>query len=135
MRMILNHCTIAHTFPAAHRRMTALPRPCHPAPAATAAFSARRLRIEMGSWLAIEAQGAAAEPVERGIEAAFRAVADVARFMHPEHPESDVAHISGALPGALVPVRPDTLKLLRFAQHLHRLSAGRFDPCLPGADG
>lgn len=95
----------------------------------------RRMRIEMGTWVVIEAHAAAAESVQRGLEAAFSAVADVARFMHPENPESDVARISAAPPGTAVPVRPDTLQVLRFAQRLHRISAGRFDPCLPGARG
>ena len=115
--------------------MTPLPRPSCLSPAPAEPVSARRMRIEMGTWVVIEAHGAAAESVQRGIEAAFAAVADVVRCMHPEHPDSDVARISAAPPGTTVPVRPDTLKLLRFAQRLHCLSAGGFDPCLPGAPG
>jgi thiamine biosynthesis lipoprotein len=108
------------------RPADALPAPAH---------GARRLRIEMGTWVAIEARAAHEDTVQRGMVAAFAVVAQLARTLHPTLPESDVARINAAACGQQVPVRPETLALLRIALRLHRLSAGFFDPCLPTAPG
>jgi thiamine biosynthesis lipoprotein len=96
---------------------------------------AQRMRVEMGTWVAIEACAAQEAAVQRGIEAAFAQVAEISRTLHPGRPESDVARINAAACGQAVPVRAATFALLRFAQHLHTLSRGFFDPCLPVAPG
>jgi FAD:protein FMN transferase len=106
-----------------------------PHPPAECAHSARRMRIEMGTFVVIEAHAPAAALLVPAIQAAFAAVADIARHMHPQHPDSDVARINAAAPGTRVAIRADTLQLLEFAQHLHDLSDGIFDPCLPGSAG
>src|SRR5580704_17931288 len=97
--------------------------------------SARRMHIEMGTWVAIEARAAQEETVQRGITAAFAVVAELSRTLHPTREQSDVARINAAACGHRVPVRAATLALLRFAQRLHQLSEGIFDPCLPTAPG
>ncbi len=96
---------------------------------------ARRLRIGMGTWVAIEARAVHEDTLEHGITSAFAAVAAVSRTLHPTQPGSDVARINEARCGQAVPVEASTLTLLRFAQRLHTLSEGVFDPCLPQAPG
>jgi thiamine biosynthesis lipoprotein len=106
-----------------------------PADTIARVHSARRMHIEMGTWVAIEACAAQEETVQRGIAAAFAVVAELARTLHPTLPQSDVARINAATGGHPVPLQAATLALLRFAQRLHRLSEGFFDPCLPAAPG
>jgi thiamine biosynthesis lipoprotein len=91
----------------------------------------RRMRIQMGTWVVIEAQAAAPESARAGIESAFAAVAEVALRLHPQHPESDLRRINCAAPGVAVRIGRSTREVLRFAQHLHARSAGIFDPSLP----
>ena len=115
--------------------MTPLPQAV-PAAASPIRHSARRMRIEMGTWVVIEAHAQRAEAVERGIGAAFGTIAALARALHPGLPESDVARINAApCGGPGVPVQPATFTLLRFVQRLHALSEGYFDPCLPTSPG
>jgi thiamine biosynthesis lipoprotein len=91
-----------------------------------------RMRPAMGTFVAIEAEG------ERGaiaIDAAFRAIAELEASLHPQRPGSDLAALNHCDPQRAIAVRPDTLALLQLAQHLHTLTDGVFDPCLPRACG
>jgi len=135
MRMILNYCIIPALPVGLPPAMKLLPqgRPADARPAH--AHSARRMRIEMGTWVAIEACARDEDTAQRGIVKAFAVVAGLSRTLHPTGPESDVARINAAACGESIPVRAATLSLLRFAQRLHTLSEGFFDPCLPAAPG
>jgi FAD:protein FMN transferase len=97
--------------------------------------SVRRMRIAMGTWVAIEATAAEVDTAQRGIDAAFAAIAELSGMLDPAAADGDVARINAAPCGRATVVRPGTLALLRFAQRLHRLSEGIFDPCLPSAPG
>jgi thiamine biosynthesis lipoprotein len=105
------------------------------ADATAAGLGVRRMRIAMGTFVAIEARAAHAHTAQCGLEQAFAVIAELSRTLHPTLAESDVARINAAPCGQPVPVRAATLALLRFAQRLHALSEGIFDPCLPTAPG
>jgi thiamine biosynthesis lipoprotein len=94
----------------------------------------RRMRIEMGTSLVIEAHAASQTEVHSAVEAAFAAAGEVARYLHPGGADSDLRRI-GAAPGTHVPISAATFVVLRFAQHLHQVSGGLFDPCLPARPG
>jgi FAD:protein FMN transferase len=89
----------------------------------------------MGTMVAIEAHAATAERAAAAVQAAFEAIAAVARHLHPQDADGDLMRIGRAPPGEPVPVWPGTFAVLRFAQRLNRASAGIFDPCLPGQPG
>ena len=95
----------------------------------------RRMRIEMGTWVAIEARAAAAARAREGLAAAFAAVTEVVALMSPERSGSDLERLNRARCGVAVPVHEHTWRVLAFAQRLNRLSKGIFDPCLPGKPG
>jgi thiamine biosynthesis lipoprotein len=115
--------------------MTPLPQVLPAAAIPGCMHSARRMRIAMGTWVAIEAHAADAQAAQRGLEAAFAVVAELSRTLHPTLPESDVARINAAACGQTLPVQATTFTVLRFAQRLYALSEGFFDPCLPAAPG
>jgi thiamine biosynthesis lipoprotein len=93
------------------------------------------MRIAMGTWVAIEAHATCEAELQRGIEDAFAVVARLSLWLHPTLPGSDVARLNAAACGQRVPLQAATLALLQFAQHLHALSEGFFDPCLPQGRG
>jgi FAD:protein FMN transferase len=93
----------------------------------------RRLRIALGTWVAIEASAPDGERAAAAIEAAFGAIAKVERRMHPTREGSDLARINRA--AASTSVHRSTWKLLALAKRLQRLSGGVFDPCLPERPG
>ena len=98
--------------------------------------STRRLRIAMGTWVAVEAQaanGAASEPA--AIEAAYAAINAVERTMHPYRPGSDLSRINTAPLYTPIQIQPDTWRLLQLGQRLYDLTEGVFDPCLPDQPG
>jgi FAD:protein FMN transferase len=103
-------------------------------------FPSKRLRIALGTWVAIEARGAAGpgDPVAgetQAIDAAYAAISAVEARMHPTRPGSDLARINAAPLDTPIEVQPDTWQLLKLAQRLHRLTDGIFDPCLPTHTG
>jgi len=95
----------------------------------------RRLRIAMGTTLAIEARASTPPPATAGLAAALSAVAEVAERLHSQHPDSDLARLGAARPGTPVPLWRGTLALLQWAKTLARASDGVFDPCLPECVG
>lgn len=107
--------------------------PIHP-PAARAAPLCR-MRIEMGTWVAIEASAVSAPAASEAVTAAFAAVTEVAALMTPERPGSDLQRLNHARCGVPVRVHEHTWRVLAFARRLNRLSEGIFDPCLPQKRG
>jgi FAD:protein FMN transferase len=108
----------------------------HPTPGDPAQASTRRLRVALGTWVAIEAKAPGGAEVEQAaINAAYAAINSVERAMHPHSPGSDLARINTAPLHTPVRVQPDTWRLLQFARRLHDLSDGVFDPCLPSLPG
>src|SRR5262249_25858929 len=70
-----------------------------------------------------------------GIEAAYRAIADVERRMHPRREGSEVARLNSSTPQTCVPIADSTWRVLHLAKVLYRLCDGAFDPCLPSHPG
>jgi thiamine biosynthesis lipoprotein len=95
----------------------------------------RRMRLELGTFVAVEALADTAARAQQGIEAAFAAIAELGRRLHPSRPGSDLYCINSAPAGAWVPVHRDTLTVLECAQRLNHLSGGLFDPCVPSRPG
>lgn len=111
---------------------------------ATAPRPTRRLRVALGTWVAIEAQAGdpprelattAAAIEQVAIEAAYAAIGAVEQAMHPHRPGSDLARINAAPPDAPIEIQPDTWRVLQLARRLHDLTDGAFDPCLPTQPG
>ena len=94
-----------------------------------------RLRIALGTWVAIEARALRPEDEQPAIEAAYAAIGAVEAHMHPTRPGSDLSALNSAPLHSPVEVRPDTWQLLKLAQRLFVLSEGAFDPCLPSQPG
>ncbi|HET7756895.1 MAG TPA: FAD:protein FMN transferase [Steroidobacteraceae bacterium] len=101
-----------------------------PAPATLA-----RMRIALGTSLAIEATAQSEPAVRAAVEAAFAAAGDVETRMHPHGSGSDVARINAAPPGTRINIHASTWAVLRLARRLHTLSGGAFDPCTPFRSG
>lgn len=97
--------------------------------------SEKRLRIALGTWLAIEATAASESQARAAIAAAAAAVREVEQRMHPTRTGSDLLRINRALPDRETAIHPTTWQVLRFAQRLHELTDGIFDPCLPESPG
>ena len=91
----------------------------------------RRLRIALGTWVAIEAAAESEATAAGALEAAFAAVSEVERRMHPEREGSDIARINSAPLRVQTPIHASTWEVLRLAQRLNTLTGGVFDPCLP----
>jgi thiamine biosynthesis lipoprotein len=91
----------------------------------------RRLRIALGTWVAIEATAESEATAAGALEAAFAAVSEVERRMHPEREGSDIARLNSAPLLVQTPIHSSTWEVLRVAQRLNTLTRGVFDPCLP----
>lgn len=130
--------------------------------ATTRSAGTRRLRIALGTWVAIEAvragrrgdtKSATATPAAAGasesaaavartsateldaLNAAYAAISDVDARMHPTRPGSDLALINSTAPGTPIEVHPDTWRLLQLARRIYDLTDGVFDPCVPTRPG
>ena len=110
---------------------------CAPAPElpSTGSAAVRRLRIALGTWVAIEGMASSAATALSGIEAAFASIAQVDRRMHPTRPGSDLARINQEAPAVRVPIHDSTWWVLRLAQRIHAFTQGVFDPCVPDRPG
>jgi thiamine biosynthesis lipoprotein len=95
-----------------------------------------RLRIALGTWVAIEAKAANGVVAEQAaIEAAYATIGSIEQTMHPHRAGSDLSRINTAPLDTPVRVQPDTWHLLRLARRVYDLSEGAFDPCLPDRPG
>ncbi len=104
-------------------------------PITHAISSVSRLRIGLGTFIAVQAQARSAAIAERGIAAAFDAIALVESRMHPWRAGSDLAALRACAPGAAVALHDWTWEVLTLCARLHQLSKGCFDPCLESAPG
>src|SRR5690242_10594151 len=108
-----------------------MPYPAFPA----APASVGRLRVGLGTLVAIEAHAATEAAATLALEAAFTALAAVEASMHPNRAGSTLARINAAPPGTRIGIDPATHQLLELSRRLHRLTHGVFDPCLPDLPG
>src|SRR5262245_12891779 len=97
--------------------------------------SESRLRVAMGTWVAVEGRHERAAALFSAIDAGFAAIQEVERLMHPSRAGSDVAQINQARPGTCLRIDPRTWYVLRLARELGEMSDGAFDPCLPSQPG
>jgi thiamine biosynthesis lipoprotein len=95
----------------------------------------KRLRISLGTLVAVEATGTSAAAAEAAVEAAFAAITQVGRRMHPQSADSDLARINNTPPQTPITVHSSTCELLSLARRLNSLTDGVFDPCLPSQPG
>ncbi len=101
----------------------------------SARYGTSRLRIAMGTFVAIDAEANTHAQAQAGMKAAFAAIAEVERLMHPSRLGSDLQAIRQSPLGVPVLVHPWTWRVLALSQRLNQLSRGAFDPCLPAAEG
>jgi FAD:protein FMN transferase len=94
-----------------------------------------RLRVSMGTFVAIEAQARDPAIAALGAAAAFDAVATVEQLMHPTRAGSDLAALASCPPGTPLTLHGWTWEVLELCQRLFRLTRGGFDPCLHVAPG
>jgi len=94
-----------------------------------------RLRIGLGTIIAISAESDSVPSVLPGIESAFAAIAQVERLMHPTRAGSDLPAIRRATLGRPLAVHPWSWEVLALSRRLNQASKGAFDPCLPSAEG
>jgi thiamine biosynthesis lipoprotein len=119
------------------QRPTPLP-PAHPAPEAgcgEGSVPVRRLRLGLGTWVAIETRGCSAACALQAVEAAYARIRHIETCMHPHRPGSDLARLGAAAPGEPVAIDRDTWAVLDFSQRLFEQTQGVFDPCLPQGRG
>ena len=104
-----------------------------------ASNSRRRARPLLGTFVEIAVAGAPHAAMDRAIDAAFAAIAEVHRLMSFQSPDSDVTRINRVAGMRPVAVHPWTFQVLETALDLHRRSAGAFDitafPRAQGVDG
>jgi thiamine biosynthesis lipoprotein len=96
---------------------------------------ASRLRIGMGTIIAISAEANTAQNAVSGIEAAFAAIGQVERLMHPARMGSDLVAIRRGKLGAPLTVHAWTWEVLALSRCVNQVSKGAFDPCLPDTAG
>lgn len=94
-----------------------------------------RLRVGLGSLIAIDAEASEPAIAEAAITAAFDAIATVDRLMHPQRLGSDLARLANCDPGQSLELHPWTWEVLQLCQTLNSCSAGVFDPCLDDGPG
>lgn len=94
-----------------------------------------RLRIGMGTIIAISAEANTVQRALCGIEAAFTAIDQVDKLMHPTRIGGDLIAIHQGKLGAPVAVHAWTWEVLALSRRLNQISHGAFDPCLPVAEG
>lgn len=95
----------------------------------------QRLRVAMGTWVAIEAAARTEDAARAGIEAAYLAIQQAERQLHPSREGSDLRRIRAAPLGARIPIGAMTWEVLGLARRMYELSEAVFDPCLPSHPG
>jgi thiamine biosynthesis lipoprotein len=97
----------------------------------------QRSRPSLGTLVTIRAccdwLGKSSRSVHEAIDAAFAEVELIARAMSAHRPDSDLARLARARPGALVTLDPHTVRVLRLARHWYAMSRGAFDPVTAAA--
>ncbi|MEA3150948.1 MAG: FAD:protein transferase [Gammaproteobacteria bacterium] len=101
-------------------------------PTVNSSFVTSRLRLGLGTFIAIDAEADSAAASEQGLRAGFAAVAFAENLLHPTRPGSDLAALNQSPPG-VQGVHEWTWMLLDLCKRLNRLSQGVFDPCVPGS--
>jgi FAD:protein FMN transferase len=94
---------------------------------AIASDKIRRARPLLGTFVEIEAAGAARSAIDAAIDAAFEAVAKVHRLMSFHAPDSDVSRLNREAGIRPVGVDAWTFWVLEAAVEMHRRSNGIFD--------
>jgi thiamine biosynthesis lipoprotein len=94
---------------------------------ATASDKVRRARPLLGTFVEIEAAGAARSELDAAIDAAFEAVARVHRLMSFHEGDSDVSRLNREAFGQPIKVHAWTFEVLKAAVEMHRRSKGIFD--------
>jgi thiamine biosynthesis lipoprotein len=95
----------------------------------------KRLRISLGTFVAVEATSTSAAAAEAAVEAAFAALTQIGHRLHPHSADSELARINNAPLQTGIAVHPSTCDLFKLAQRLNTLTHGVFDPCLPSRPG
>jgi thiamine biosynthesis lipoprotein len=95
----------------------------------------KRLRISLGTLVAVEATSTSPEAAEAAVEAAFAVLAQLSHRLHPHSADSDLARINNAPLQTRITVHSSTCDLLNLARRLNTLTDGIFDPCLPSRAG
>ncbi|HZF15465.1 MAG TPA: FAD:protein FMN transferase [Steroidobacteraceae bacterium] len=95
----------------------------------------QRVRPALGTLVAVEAGAPDDKVAQRALAAAFDAVDQVARLMHPVAVGSDAQQIACAALNRPLTIHPWTWQVLRLARELHTATQGLFDPCLAHAAG
>ena len=95
----------------------------------------KRLRISLGTLVAVEATSTSAEAAEAAVEAAFAVLTQLSHRLHPHSADSDLARINDAPLQTRITVHSSTCDLLNLARRLNTLTDGVFDPCLPSRAG
>ena len=92
-----------------------------------ASDSIRRAQPLLGTFVEIEASGAARGDLQAAISQAFETVADVHHLMSFHEPDSDVSRLNREAATRPVNVHPWTHQVLRLSSELYTASAGLFD--------
>src|SRR2546430_13956072 len=79
----------------------------------------RRLRVALGTWVAIEASAQSEATAAEAIEAAYAALTEVERRRHPAREGSEGARINSAPLSLHTPSHASTCEVLRLPQHLN----------------
>jgi thiamine biosynthesis lipoprotein len=98
-------------------------------------YGTSRLRVGMGTLVAIEAEAATPQDALAGIETAFSVMAQVEKLMHPTRAGGDLLAIRRGTLGLPVVIHAWTWEVLALSNRLNQASKGAFDPCLPSAAG
>ena len=90
----------------------------------------RRAQPWLGTIVEIAAAGASARVLDRGVRAAFAAVAEVQRLLSFHDPASELSRLNREAAARAITVHPWTWQVLRLADRIAKKSAGVFDPTI-----
>src|SRR6202011_4055286 len=92
-----------------------------------------RARPVLGTVVAVRVRGAADRAAHRAIDRAFASMSEIHRLMSFQESASDVSRMNREAARAAVAVHPHTMRVLRCAARMARLSGGVFDASIGGA--
>ena len=90
----------------------------------------RRTQPWLGTIVEITVAGAPAKTIERGMRAAFAAVAEVHRLLSFHDPNSELSHLNREAATRAIGGHPWTWRVLHLADRIAEKSAGIFDPTI-----